>query len=444
MNLKYLVIGIMMLFCLNVFGQQKKTIPMTVQPQKTEVQVLEETVLQLQTENQAMHKRLESIEKEIELCRNDVREKNSEMNTNMVHWFSYLTIVMAILGVAIPLILNKKNERIVEKLLADARQEAFSAKNQAEKAEKALNCILPQVDAVKEQVESATTRASLAKQAVADIEKLKTHVDEIEKKINEDARAAENAAKESQANQLFTQALSEKKTSKGIELYSEAITMKPDFVEAYFNRGLLKFQVGDAEGALSDFDKTIELDPNDAEAYCIRGYVKSEIGDNESALSDCDKAIVLRPDYAEAYSTRSIPRSNLGDHKGALADCEKALILSPDDVGLYVNRGYAFLKAGEYDKALEDTNMAIEKGERSEFDYDTRGQVYLAMGETGKALDDFDKALSINTRFTRALKNRAKCYRKIAETEQDPVKQTEWIAKAETDEQKARRKNNQS
>ena len=66
MKLKYIAIGLMMLFCLNVFGQQQKTVPMMVQPQKTEAQVLEETVLQLQAENQAMEKQLKNLEKEME------------------------------------------------------------------------------------------------------------------------------------------------------------------------------------------------------------------------------------------------------------------------------------------------------------------------------------------------------------------------------------------
>ena len=69
MKLKYLAIGLMRLLCLNAFGQQKKTVPMMVQPQKTEVQVLEETVLQLQAENQAIQKQLESMKKEIDICR---------------------------------------------------------------------------------------------------------------------------------------------------------------------------------------------------------------------------------------------------------------------------------------------------------------------------------------------------------------------------------------
>ena len=403
MKLKYLAIGLMMLFCMNVIGQQQKTVSMTVQPQKTEVQILEETVAQLQAENQDMQKQLESIEKEVELYRGDVRADTSKMNTNMALWFSVLTIVMAILGVAIPLILNKKNERIVEKLLADAKQEAVSAKEQAEKAEEALNSIQPQVEAVKEQVVSAAEQAKQAKQAVADIGELRTHVDTIEKKINEDALAVEKASKEVQANRLFTQAYSEKDSSKAIALYTKAIELNPDFAAAYNNRGILLSELKDFAGAMSNYNKAIELNPNDADAYVNRGILKSSMGDDEKAIIDYDRAIEL----------------------------------APDDYAAYNNRACSFLLLGKLDKAFEDVSMALNKNKNDSYSYDTRGQIYMAMGENDQALEDFNRALSINNVLYEAYVNRAKCYRKLAESEKDPTKKAELIAKAEADEKKA-------
>ena len=308
MKLKYLAIGLMMLFCLNVFGQQQKTMPMTVQPQKTEVQVLEETILQLQAENQAMQKQMESVEKDIEICREDVRHKETTINDNQGHWLTILSIVIGaivmILGVGVPLILNNKSEKYIEKMLSDAKQEASSAKEQAEKAEKALNSIQPQVEAVKEQVVSATEQAKQAKQAVADIGELRTHVDAIEKKINENALAAEKAAKEAQASQLFTQALSEKDRQKAIELYTQAIDFKPDFSWAYNNRGILRKDLGDKEGAMKDYDKAIELDPNYAAAYNNRADLWLIMGELDKALDDINNAIKLDSTYHVSFVTR--------------------------------------------------------------------------------------------------------------------------------------------
>ncbi len=45
--------------------------------------------------------------------------------------------------------------------------------------------------------------------------------------------------------------------------YDEAIRLKPDFAEAYYNRGLAREHNNDLQAALADYDKFISLRPND-------------------------------------------------------------------------------------------------------------------------------------------------------------------------------------
>ena len=258
MKLRLIVIGLMILFCSSVFGQQQKNVPITAHPKTTVVLALDEAVSQLQIENQTMQKQLEIMEKEVELYRGDVRHWTSQMNANMSHWLVILTIIMAILGVAIPLIMNNNNKKIVEKLIEDAKNKAEEAKEQA----------------------------SQAKQAVTEIEDLKKHVTVIEEKIKSDTSAATKAANDAKASQLFTQALNDKDSSLAVELYNQAIELKPDFVEAYNNRGVLKSNMGDQAGALEDYNTAISLKPNYAEAYNNRGVLKSNMGDQAGALED--------------------------------------------------------------------------------------------------------------------------------------------------------------
>ena len=220
MRPRYTIAVLMLLACLSIFGQQSKTVSIQGQPQKTSTQVStnqQELIIQLQAENEAMQKQLEKMEKEIELYRGDVRDEASKMNTNMALWLAVLTIIMAILGVVIPLILNNRNEKSMEKMLEDVKKQAGSAESQAKEA---------------------TTQAEQAKKSVADIEEIKKHITTIEDKINKDTLAAEKAANEAKANQLFVEALNEKDASRAIELYSQAIDIKPDHFEAYNNRGL--------------------------------------------------------------------------------------------------------------------------------------------------------------------------------------------------------------
>jgi len=72
--------------------------------------------------------------------------------------------------------------------------------------------------------------------------------------------------------------------------YTQAISLKPDYVAAYFNRGLAKFALNDNQGAIADYTKTINLKPNDAVAYSKRGIVYLMLNQRSKALADFMKA----------------------------------------------------------------------------------------------------------------------------------------------------------
>ena len=56
--------------------------------------------------------------------------------------------------------------------------------------------------------------------------------------------------------------------------------------EIYNNRGLLKSDTGDKEGALVDYNRAIELDPDGIKAYNNRGVLKRNKGDEVGGLAD--------------------------------------------------------------------------------------------------------------------------------------------------------------
>ena len=483
---------LMLLVCLSTFGQQPKSVPMQGQPQKTSTQVAtnqQEHILQLQAENEAMQKKLEKMEKEVELYRGDVRAKEVAINDNQGHWLTLLSIVIGAivsilgigLGVITPIVLNARNDKRLK-----------------ESYERMLGELKTQINSVEKDAKSA-------KESLSTITGLKAEINNIKKEILKSQRVAERAAKRTTAIKYFAQALSEEEKTKAIELYSKAIDIIPDNPEPYINRGILKEKIGDNEGAMKDFNKAIELNPNGARAYLSRGlmkeknedkdgamkdfdkaieidskYVKAyinrgslkeKIGDERGALKDYDKAIELEPslciiylsrgllkekigdkegalkDYDKAieqdkkeelaYVTRGILKEEIGDKRGALKDYNKAIVLNPDKAYLYNFRADLRRRIGELEKGMEDINIAIGKDNKEDRSYVVRGEIYMAMNKPIEAIHDFSHALTIKDSIKDAYEGRAQCYRKLAEVEQDPAKKADLIAKAEADEKKA-------
>jgi tetratricopeptide (TPR) repeat protein len=106
--------------------------------------------------------------------------------------------------------------------------------------------------------------------------------------------------------------------------YNQAIKIKPDYADAYINRGNAKYNLGDKQGAIADYNQAIKIKPDYAYAYNNRGIAKKNLGDKQGAIADYNQAINIKPDYADAYYNRGIAKSDLGDKQGAIADYNQA------------------------------------------------------------------------------------------------------------------------
>lgn len=117
--------------------------------------------------------------------------------------------------------------------------------------------------------------------------------------------------------------------------YTTAIQLKPDYAEAYNDRGFAYYLKGDAERAISDYTRAIALRPNYPKAYNSRGvaYMAHGYGAAKS-VPDFDRAIALKPDFRYAYINRANAR--LTSHPWlALQDFRRA--------GIYPERTLAIL-----------------------------------------------------------------------------------------------------
>jgi tetratricopeptide (TPR) repeat protein len=119
--------------------------------------------------------------------------------------------------------------------------------------------------------------------------------------------------------------------------YTTAIQLKPDYAEAYNDRGFAYYLRGDAERAIADFTRAIELRPNYPKAYNSRGVVYMANGYGvEKSVPDFDRAIALKPDFRYAYINRA--NAQLASHPWlALQDFHRA--------GMHPERTAAILAA---------------------------------------------------------------------------------------------------
>ena len=79
----------------------------------------------------------------------------------------------------------------------------------------------------------------------------------------------------------------------GLKDFDEAIRLKPDFYDAYYERALTLKELQEYRSALDDFDKAIELNPNDISVYCERSETLSFLLRDDDARRDLEFALEL-------------------------------------------------------------------------------------------------------------------------------------------------------
>ena len=84
-------------------------------------------------------------------------------------------------------------------------------------------------------------------------------------------------------------------------ILSQVIALFPEDSMAYFDRAIMRENLGDTLGAIADFTKEIEIDPKSADNYFLRGMLYKHSNKCKEALSDFQKVNHLDHGNADAH-----------------------------------------------------------------------------------------------------------------------------------------------
>ena len=185
------------------------------------------------------------------------------------------------------------------------------------------------------------------------------------------------------------------KLEDAVQAYSRVIELKPDYAEAYYNRGNALEELGRLAEALENYDKAIELKPKLVEAYSNRGNVLQKLGQLAEAVKSCNKAIGIRPNLAEAYNNRGIALQKLGQLKKGIESYDRVIELKPDYAEAYYNRGNALQELGQLAEAVKSYDKAIGIRPNLAEAYSNRGKALLGLGQLDDAVESYEKAIEL-------------------------------------------------
>lgn len=190
--------------------------------------------------------------------------------------------------------------------------------------------------------------------------------------------------------------LSEDRFPDAIRHFNTAISAKPDLFEAYFLRGVAKFNLSDYQGAIDDFTTTLTIHPLYVRAYHYRGISHDRLKNYYNAKTDFARALAIDPFNADLHVANGATRMHLNDFSGAIEDYNMALMINPGLSYAYLNRGIAKILLDRKAEALQDLDKAVFN---DYFDSDAwirRGMLRSEMDDITGAMEDFNQALKID------------------------------------------------
>ena len=141
-------------------------------------------------------------------------------------------------------------------------------------------------------------------------------------------------------------ALAQQGKAEGARALEEAVRLRPDYTEAFYNLGNVLQGLGRRDQAVEKYREAVRLRPKYGEAYNNLGLLLTEAGRHGEAAVVLQQAVRLRPQAVEGHNNLGLAYTSLGRFAEAEACFREALRLDPGYVEGHNNLGSAYEETG--------------------------------------------------------------------------------------------------
>ncbi|MEM1120503.1 MAG: hypothetical protein AAGJ18_08630 [Bacteroidota bacterium] len=175
--------------------------------------------------------------------------------------------------------------------------------------------------------------------------------------------------------------------------FRQSLELDPNNAAAWFNYSKISQAVADWATSLDYLNRAIRLNPTMSKAYFERALVKKQLGDLTGAIADYTKVINREgPNFIAAYFNRAICFKKIGKLTAALSDLSYVLEIEPDHALTWKVRGNLFLLLGRYNQTVDDFTRAIDLNTELGAAYFNRAVAHLLNLNPIAACVDFERS----------------------------------------------------
>ena len=174
-----------------------------------------------------------------------------------------------------------------------------------------------------------------------------------------------------------------------------AIAEKPAVAVFHTNLALACSALGRSDEALASVQEAVCLDPHSADAHNHLANILRTIGNADLAAAHCRQALQLRPAFPEAHNNLgNILRAQRQSRQAAI-HYREALRLKPDFVEVLWNLGGVLVEMGNLDEAIACYQQAVHLAPLDAEAHLNLGDAWLIAGKLDEAIRSFQQALRL-------------------------------------------------
>ena len=228
--------------------------------------------------------------------------------------------------------------------------------------------------------------------------------------------------------------------------FTKAIEINPRHAEAYYNRAVSYYRIGDYGKSWEDLEKAKSLGYNrihpgfledlqkkreamkigsipstqpknvtasEAKAYIDRGIAYENQGQYQEAIESYKQVTRINPNDDKAYSRLGSLYGKLNRFQEAIDACKEATRLNSNDVNAYGILGATYSKLGRHEEAIEAFKQTIRISPNDPRGHFGLSVQYGQIGRYDEAIEALNQAIRINPNNANAYNNRGYVYLEV-------------------------------
>ena len=155
--------------------------------------------------------------------------------------------------------------------------------------------------------------------------------------------------------------LKEDSLEEAVELFRQALELRPDDADTHFRLGMAFYRWGEVEAAIGHFQSAIRLFPARAKFHHRLGIALRTKGLLDESLNSFERALKLDAGDTEILAHRAMTLSAAGRLREAIRGFSDAERLQPNFPDALHHRGMAYYLLGQPARAVQDYHLAVDQ-----------------------------------------------------------------------------------